>query len=125
VSESAAVVAEPRGDHVIVHVSGELDVFNAADMTTRMERAVPTEAHGAILDLTGLEFMDSTAIRKLFSLTARLGERRQAVRVVALPGSSVARTLEIVEFSRAAPMDDSVQSAIASLGLEPDGAAPA
>jgi len=60
-------------------------------------------------------FLDSTAIRKLFALTSRLGERRQLVRVVTPGGSTVLRTLQLVEFARAAPMHGSLEEALAAL----------
>ncbi|MGI9099356.1 MAG: STAS domain-containing protein [Solirubrobacteraceae bacterium] len=112
----AALEAERHGDNVVVSVVGELDVFNAAEIAAAIEAAVPSDAHGAILDLTGVGFLDSTAIRKLFALTARLRERRQRVLVVTPGGSIVLRTLELVEFSRAAPMHDSLEEALAELG---------
>jgi anti-anti-sigma factor len=112
----AALEAERHGDNVVVSVVGELDVFNAAEIAAAIEAAVPSDAHGAILDLTGVGFLDSTAIRKLFALTARLRERRQRVLVVTPGGSIVLRTLQLVEFSRAAPMHDSLEEALAELG---------
>ncbi|MEA2151767.1 MAG: hypothetical protein QOD69_3597, partial [Solirubrobacteraceae bacterium] len=78
----ATLAAERHGDNVVVRVVGEVDVFNAASIAADIEAAVPTEAHGAVLDLTGVGFLDSTAIRKLFALTGRLRERRQRVLVV-------------------------------------------
>jgi anti-sigma B factor antagonist len=117
----ATLATERHGDNVVVSVIGELDVFNAATIASEIEASVPSEAHGAVLDLTGVEFLDSTAIRKLFALTSRLRERRQRVLVVTPTGSIVLRTLELVEFSRAAPLHDSLESALADLG--PGGAA--
>jgi anti-sigma B factor antagonist len=111
----ATLDTERHGDNVVVSVAGELDVFNASDITAEMEAAVPPEAHGAVIDLTGVEFLDSTAIRKLFGLTTRLRERRQRVLVVTPGGSTVLRTLELVEFSRAAPLHDSLEGALAEL----------
>gem|GEM_PF-496561 len=111
----ASLHAERRGDTVIVSVVGELDVFNAAAIAAEIEAAVPSEAHGAVLDLTGVDFLDSTAIRKLFSLTSRLRERRQRVLIVTPQGSIVLRTLQLVEFSRAAPLHASLESALAEL----------
>jgi anti-anti-sigma factor len=115
-TEPASMRCERRGDHVVVSLWGELDVFNAAAMASSIEASVPPDAHGAVLDLTGLGFVDSTAIRKLFAVVARLTERRQPVRVVSPRGSSVMRTLELVEFSRAAPMHDTLDDALAHFG---------
>ena len=112
----ATLDSERRGDNVVVSVVGELDVFNASEITAAIEAAVPSEAHGAVIDLTGVGFLDSTAIRKLFGLTGRLQERRQRVLVVTPGGSTVLRTLELVEFSRAAPLHGSLEAALAELG---------
>ena len=111
----ARLSSELRGDVVVVSVEGELDVFNAAEMTGLIESLVPTEAHVAVLDLSELGFLDSTAIRKLFALTSRLIERRQRVHLVTPHGSAVLRTLELVEFSRAAPIHGSLEEALAQL----------
>jgi anti-anti-sigma factor len=119
----ATLEAQRHGDNVVVSVAGELDVFNAASITADIEAAVPSEAHGAVIDLTGVGFLDSTAIRKLFALTSRLRERRQRVLVVTPGGSIVLRTLELVEFSRAAPLHDSLEAALAELSRGDDAAA--
>jgi anti-anti-sigma factor len=112
----ATLASERHGDNVVVSVIGELDVFNASEITVAMEAAVPSDVHGAVIDLTGVGFLDSTAIRKLFGLTERLRERRQRVLIVTPGGSMVLRTLELVEFSRAAPLHDSLEAALAELG---------
>jgi anti-anti-sigma factor len=111
----ARLKSDLRGDIVVVSVEGELDVFNAAEMAGLIESLVPTEAHGAVLDLSAVGFLDSTAIRKLFALTTRLVERRQKVHVVTPEGSTVLRTLQLVEFSRAAPMYGSVDEALGQI----------
>ena len=112
----AMLESERHGDNVVVSVVGELDVFNASEITTAIEAAIPSDVHGAVIDLTGVGFLDSTAIRKLFGLTGRLRERRQRVLIVTPGGSIVLRTLQLVEFSRAAPLHDSLEAALAELG---------
>ncbi len=112
---AASVRSDRRGDHVVVSLSGELDVFNAAAIMGQVEAAVPPAAHGAVIDLTDVGFLDSTAIRRLFALAGRLSERRQRVAVVSPEGSSVLRTLQFVEFGRAAPMFDTLTGALADL----------
>lgn len=113
--DGATLTSEQHGEYMIVSVTGELDVFNAARMIELVEAAVPNQAHGAVLDLSGVGFLDSTAIRKLFALASRLAERRQLVHVVTPGGSTVLRTLQLVEFARAAPMHSSLQEALAAL----------
>ena len=114
-TDGASVAAERRGEHVVVRVAGEIDVFNAAAVVGQIEAAVPADAHGAVVDLTDVDFLDSTAIRKLFGLAARLRERRQRTQVVTPEGSTVLRTLELVEFTRAAPVHGTLEEALADL----------
>jgi anti-anti-sigma factor len=112
----ATMESERHGDNVVVSVVGELDVFNASEIASAIEAAIPPDVHGAVIDLTGVGFLDSTAIRKLFGLTGRLRERRQRVLIVTPGGSTVLRTLQLVEFSRAAPLHNSLEAALAELG---------
>jgi len=112
---AAVVESEPHGDHVVVRISGELDVFNAESATKEIEQAIPTESHGAAVDLTAVDFLDSTAIRKLFGLTTRLAERRQRLVIVTPDGSTVHRTLQLVDFSRATPIHETLDEALEAL----------
>jgi len=111
---------EERGDVVIAHVRGELDLAGAPSTGEAIGEAVPTSARALIVDFSGLEFIDSSGIAMLFGLARRLGSRRQELRVVALDGKPVARVLEIVEFDRAAPVHETLDEALA--GISTDGA---
>jgi anti-anti-sigma factor len=109
------VEVESRGDVVVAHVTGELDIAGASRTGDRIAEAVPTSAAGLVVDFTGLEFIDSSGVAMLFNLLRRLESRRQGLRVVARPGGPVSRVLEIVEFERAAPVHDDPETAIAEL----------
>jgi anti-anti-sigma factor len=107
---------EERGDVLIAALTGELDIAGAPRTGERIVEAVPTSAIGVVVDLTALEFMDSSGIAMLFGLARRLGSRRQRLSVAAARGGPVWRVLEIVEFERAAPVHDDLESAIAAIG---------
>ena len=96
---------EQRHNVVVAHVTGELDIAG-----------VPTSARGLVVDFSELEFIDSSGIAMLFALARQLGSRRQELRVVAPAGQPVARVLEIVEFTRAAPLDSDLDTAVAEVG---------
>ena len=106
---------EERGDVVIAHVTGELDLAGAPATGEAIGEAVPTTARALVVDFTKLEFIDSSGIAMLFNLVRRLGSRRQELRVVAIDGKPVARVLEIVEFDRAAPVHERLDEALASV----------
>ncbi len=106
---------EEQENVVVARVTGELDIAGAAPTGERIAAAVPTSARGLVVDFTELEFIDSSGIAMLFSLVRRLGSRRQELRVVAPAGEPVARVLEIVEFTRAAPLDADLDTAVAGI----------
>ena len=109
---------EERGDVVIAHVRGELDLAGAPSTGDAIGQAVPTSARALVVDFSGLGFIDSSGIAMLFNLARRLGSRRQELRVVAVDGKPVARVLEIVEFERAAPVHETLDEALAEISPE-------
>jgi anti-sigma B factor antagonist len=116
VTELVELEIEERGEVVIARLTGELDIAGAPGMGDRIHDAVPTAARGLVVDLTGLDFIDSSGIAMLFGLTRKLGSRRQEVRVVARSGKPVSRVLQIVEFDRAAPVHETLDEALEASG---------
>ena len=110
---------EEKGDVVVAHVTGELDLAGAPSTGEAIGEAVPTSARVLVVDFSGLEFIDSSGIAMLFNLARRLGSRRQELRVVATGGGPVSRVLEIVEFDRAAPVHETLDDALTA--ASPDG----
>ena len=109
---------EKREDIVIAHLTGELDIVGASSTGEAIGDAVPSSARALVVDLGGLEFIDSIGIAMLFSLARRLGGQRQALRVVAHSGEPVQRVLELVEFDRAAPIYETVDEAVGALSRD-------
>jgi anti-anti-sigma factor len=109
-------IEERDGDDVVVaRLTGELDIAGAERTGLRIAEAVPSSARGVVVDMTDLEFIDSSGVSMLFALARRVGSRRQELRVVAPAGRPVARVLQIVEFERAAPVHADVNSAVAGI----------
>jgi anti-anti-sigma factor len=120
-SRLVGMSVEQRGEEVVVvRLTGELDISVTEPTGHKIAAAVPSSAHGVVVDMTGLDFIDSSGISMLFGLARRVGSRRQQLRVVAPAGKTVARVLEIVEFGRAAPIDPDVDSAVARLATPPE-----
>jgi anti-sigma B factor antagonist len=113
--ELVGLEIEEQEDIVIAHVTGELDIVGASATGEAIGEAVPTSARALVVDLSRLEFIDSSGIAMLFSLARRLGGQRQALRVVARSGEPVQRVLELVEFDRAAPIYERVEDAVGAL----------
>lgn len=106
---------ERRGDVVVVSPGEDLDIATADAFGARVLAAVPNRAAGAVIDLSRVRYIDSAGIRTLFTVAERLGQRRQALRVVARPDGAVGRILDIVGFGATVPMDESVTAAVGSI----------
>jgi anti-anti-sigma factor len=115
IDDLIGVEIEQRDEVVVARLSGELDISVAETTGRKIADAVPSSALGVVVDMSGLEFMDSSGVSMLFSLARQVGSHRQQLRVVAPPGRPVSRVLQIVEFDRAAPIDVDVESAVAEL----------
>ena len=100
---------------VVVRLTGELDISAAEPTGQRIAEAVPSSARGVVVDMSELDFIDSSGVSMLFGLARRVGSRRQELRVVAPAGRAVARVLAIVEFERAAPVHGDVDSAVSEI----------
>jgi anti-sigma B factor antagonist len=115
-----SVEIEERDDDIVVaRLSGELDISVAERTGKRIADSVSSSARGVVVDTSALEFMDSSGVSMLFSLARQVGSHRQELRVVAPEGKPVARVLQIVEFERAAPVHEDLDSAVGEMATPP------
>jgi len=75
----------------VIALSGELDMSNASDLRASLGSAVGP----AVVDLSGVTYLDSTALYELALLRRRVGSV-----VLVVPSPQIRRTLEIVGFSK-------------------------
>ena len=57
-----------------------------------------------MLDLSAVDYLDSAGVHLVHELMLTLAERGQALRVVAAPGATVLRVLELVDLARTVPL---------------------
>jgi len=122
-SDLAHVEIEQQDDVVVARLTGELDISVAESTGRKIAEAVPSSARGVVVDMAGLEFMDSSGVSMLFGLARQVGSHRQQLVVVAPTGRPVSRVLQIVDFDRAAPVREDVDTAIEALAT-PRGSQP-
>jgi anti-anti-sigma factor len=83
------------GQTMVVRVSGEIDMSNAADIIDAVEHATPNDALGVVLDLTEVGYLDSAGIHLLYRLRDGLGTRGQQLVLVLGDDSPVNDTLRL------------------------------
>lgn len=88
----AEVVSERGGELTVLAVTGEVDLSNVADIATAIRRCVPSSQE-MLLDLSGVEYLDSTAIAMLDGLH----QERISAHIVAPPECAAARLLAMVD----------------------------
>ena len=114
-SELTQVEIEQRDDVVVARLTGELDISAAESTGRKIADAVPSSASGVVVDMSRLEFMDSSGVSMLFALARQVASHRQQLVVVAPEGRPVSRVLQIVEFGRAAPVREDVDAAVTAI----------
>jgi anti-anti-sigma factor len=109
----AEISVERRGGTIVAHLSGEVDMSNAAQLRDELLASVPNDALVLAIDVSACRYLDSAGIEVFFDLARRLGRRRQDMRVVVPSGSPLRRVLELTEVGSAAPLHDTLDSALA------------
>jgi anti-anti-sigma factor len=104
---------EQRGSVVIAHLSGEIDLSNAASVTEQLVEAMPNSATALVLEMSGTSYLDSSGVRLIFELAQRLSNRRQKLKLVVPDDANIRRVLVLTEVERVVPMSSSVDAAVA------------
>jgi anti-anti-sigma factor len=113
VSTLADIEVERHDSAVVGHLSGEVDMTNAAFVRDELLAAVPNDALTLIVDLAGCRYLDSAAIEVIFDLARRLARRRQELRLVVPESSPLGRVLTLTDVNSVAPVHASLDSALA------------
>ena len=108
---AASIDLSERDGFTVAAIEGEIDISNSIELETELSHAVPNDARGLVLDVSGVGFIDSSGIRTLFDLAARLGGHQQVLHVVLPEGSHLRRTLEMLQIPVVMPLFADVASA--------------
>jgi anti-anti-sigma factor len=112
VSSPAEIVLDRRGGSVVARLSGEVDMSNASYVREQLLVSTPNDALALVIDISGCRYLDSAGIEVLFDVSRRLGRRRQELRLVMPPTSPLRRVIELTEVHTAAPVYESLDSAL-------------
>ena len=89
----------------VLRATGELDISAVSPMLPRLD-ALVAGARGVVLDLTEVTFFDSSGVRLVDQLARQCARTTAPFRVVAPPGGSSRRVLELVGLAAPLVSDD-------------------
>lgn len=104
---------------LVAHVSGEIDMSNAEEMGATVIAAAPNDAYGVVLDLSGVDYLDSAGIYVIYGMRSRLQARGQALMLVIPPGSPVHDTLRLSGAQHPGEVTEAVDEALRALDDRP------
>ena len=96
---------------VVVSLAGELDLYNAHEVREALLECCAENPARLIVDLSGVKFIDSTALGVLIEARTKLANRRGFL--LAAPGLETRRALEISGLDRHFAVHDSLDAALA------------
>jgi anti-sigma B factor antagonist len=100
---------EPRNGAVVLRLAGELDLYNAEEVRGALAQALASEPTRIVVDLSEVDFVDSTALGVLIEARSKLG---RSDLMLASPQRETRRTLQVSGLDRQLPVHDSVDDAL-------------
>jgi anti-sigma B factor antagonist len=91
------------GPYTLVAIVGEADVTNREDLRTVLDREVASQPRTLILDLSGLRFMDSSALHVILQANRAL-DRQGGMMALVAPQDAVAKMLRLTTADRLIPV---------------------
>ena len=112
ISFKAVRADRPGASGVAIH--GEVDVAAVPAREAALEAAIETSAGGFVVDLSGVDFMDSNGLLAMLNARGLLAREDRALTVVC-PASPVRQLLEVAGVSQLLVVCDSREDAEAAL----------
>jgi anti-sigma B factor antagonist len=98
-------VATVRGPALLVQVFGELDLSTAFRLNEELDSVQAGDAEQVLLDLSGLDFMDSAGVRVLVAATTRFDAEPRRLHMFR-GGPAIDRTLNTLGLQSYLPFLD-------------------
>jgi anti-sigma B factor antagonist len=114
-----SVMSRQEGAHTIVSVSGEIDVYTAPGLRERLNDEVASGHYDLIIDMAGVDFLDSTGLGVLVNGLKRTRQHDGSLRLVCSQEKilKVFRITGLVKiFSIHSSLDDALAAPLADPG---------
>ncbi|XVQ11072.1 STAS domain-containing protein [Spirillospora sp. CA-255316] len=100
-----------QGGHAVVTATGELDLYTAPRLQTALAGVLRDQIDRVVVDMSGIDFCDSTGMNVLLSALKRLQERGGTLELAA-PRPAVRRILQVTGLDSVFTVTDAVPAAL-------------
>ena len=100
------------GAAVVVHLAGELDLYNAATVRETLLESASARPERLVVDLSAVRFIDSTALGVLIEARTKLPDARAFL--LAAPRLETTRALSVAGLDRHFAVHETVADALAA-----------
>jgi anti-sigma B factor antagonist len=107
------VESHPSGEWIVVEARGEIDLYTAPKLKAELAGLVDQDRVRIVVDLAGVEFLDSTGLGVLIGSLKRCRERGGEFGLAA-PKETVQKVLSITGLDKVFPIHGTVGEATAS-----------
>lgn len=104
---------------IVIALSGDIDVASLPEHAARLDVEITRRTEHVVLDLTGVDFLDSTGLALLTGTMRRLKRSRRRLAVVPALEGSVRRALDATGLIHVLEVHPSVGDAVAALTEAP------
>jgi anti-sigma B factor antagonist len=103
----------------LVELLGEVDLYSTPQAKQAMQEVLEGGVTHLLIDLSGTEYLDSTAMGALVGVMKRVSEAGGWIRLIA-PKPRIRRLFEITRLDQILPIFDSEEQALADLAAKED-----
>jgi anti-sigma B factor antagonist len=108
-----SITSEVRGGATVVHVGGEIDVYTAPKLREQLIDLVSSGAYHLIVDMEGVDFLDSTGLGVLVGGLKRVRAHEGTLRLVCTQ-ERILKIFRITGLTKVFPIHASVAEALAA-----------
>jgi anti-sigma B factor antagonist len=104
------------GGVTVVEISGRLNLGNSLiSIETAIKRLIEQGARKLVVDLSDVNFIDSSGIGMLVACAGQMEQSSGRIRIAGAAGV-VAKAFDIVHMERITPLDENVEAAAGAFG---------
>jgi anti-sigma B factor antagonist len=115
------ISSRQEGEHTVISVSGEIDVYTAPSLRERLNELVAAGHYDLIVDMVGVEFLDSTGLGVLVGCLKRVRSHEGTLRLVCAQ-EKILKVFRITGLTKVFPIHATLDEALSGAAETPERA---